>query len=78
MDVDVRHLTGSCQSPHPTKPQLGYRALLWRRPYNSGRVRVAEWTCDCANVFYELCEAAGLAFIRKTIKGRAVMDPTRG
>ncbi len=59
----------SCLSPHPARPQPGCRDLVWREPYVTGRIRVIEWTCECAAEVYELCEAAGLAFIRKTTGG---------
>lgn len=32
------------------------------------RVRVVAWTCDCRAVFYELCQARGMAFIRRTLQ----------
>jgi hypothetical protein len=34
------------------------------------RVRVRDYTCDCQPTFYELCQAGGVRFIRRTSKGR--------
>ncbi|MEU8248601.1 hypothetical protein [Nonomuraea sp. NPDC048916] len=39
-------------------------------------MRVRDHTCDCQAVFYELCQAGGLRFIRRTSRkgGRMVVD----
>ncbi|MGN9838105.1 hypothetical protein ACTMTI_08280 [Nonomuraea sp. H19] len=50
-------------------PELrpGYTPLRWDPIWSPGeRVRVREYTCDCQPTFYELCQAGGLRFIRRT------------
>ncbi|GAA4182282.1 hypothetical protein GCM10022252_07960 [Streptosporangium oxazolinicum] len=45
--------------------------LTWHKARRFGRVRVAAWTCHEHRVtFYELCDAGGLSFIRKTVQGK--------
>lgn len=40
----------------------------------SERVRVRDYTCECQPVFYELCQAGGQRYIRRTTrKGRRVV-----
>ena len=47
----------------------GCVSLTWNRARRFGRVRVAAWTCHEHRVtFYELCDAGGLSFIRKTVQ----------
>ncbi|GAA2876000.1 hypothetical protein GCM10010517_37050 [Streptosporangium fragile] len=43
-------------------------------------MRVIAWTCECQDVFYELCQTGGQAFIRRTVKtgkGRGVRETCR-
>ena len=43
---------------------------MWNVPHDTGReVRVLAWTCECGNPFYELCQAGGQRFIRRTRNG---------
>lgn len=56
-----------CLSPHVSKTKPEHMRLVWRPPYHAeDRVRVMAWTCDCRPSFYELCHAAGVAYIRRT------------
>ncbi|MBG0827547.1 hypothetical protein HS041_07195 [Planomonospora sp. ID67723] len=65
-----------CPSLHLPPVRDEHRALTWYGAARFGRVRVVAWTCHQHRVtFYELCEAGGLAFIRRTVDrdgGRAV------
>jgi hypothetical protein len=40
------------------------------------RVKVRDYTCDCRPVFYELCQAGGVRFIRRTtrVRGKLVIE----
>lgn len=45
--------------------------LAWHGSRRFGRVRVVAWTCHEHRVtFYELCDAGGLSFIRKTVQDK--------
>ncbi|MEU8271290.1 hypothetical protein AB0B89_29540 [Sphaerisporangium sp. NPDC049002] len=57
-----------CLSPHLPLPQSGCERLTWLPPVDATRVRVVAWTCDCRAVFFELCEAGGMAFVRRTVQ----------
>ncbi|GAA3035423.1 hypothetical protein GCM10017559_73750 [Streptosporangium longisporum] len=48
-----------------------HQSVDWRpeRP-RAGRLRIKEHTCDCRPVFYELCQAGGLMFVRRTERTR--------
>jgi hypothetical protein len=42
----------------------------WLVPTRFGdHYRVRSWTCDCRKVYYELCAAGGLAFLRRVAQG---------
>ncbi|GGL50598.1 hypothetical protein GCM10014719_59910 [Planomonospora parontospora subsp. antibiotica] len=56
-----------CLSPHLPLPQSQCKRLDWHPPRLGERVRVIAWTCKCRVPFYELCEAGGQAFIRRTV-----------
>jgi hypothetical protein len=44
-------------------------AVEWREPApRCTRIRVKEHTCECPGTIYELCQARGLWFIRRTIR----------
>ncbi|GGO29002.1 hypothetical protein GCM10010116_58140 [Microbispora rosea subsp. aerata] len=58
-----------CVSPHvPDRRQRGCAKLEWFKPSNGARVRVLAWTCDCLAIVYELCQAGGQGFIRRTLQ----------
>ncbi|TMR89360.1 hypothetical protein EJK15_61240 [Nonomuraea basaltis] len=72
-----------CIGVHVPELRAGYTLLKWEstRP-PAERVRVREYTCDCQPTFYELCQAGGLLFIRRTRRrGREILidesAPTR-
>ncbi|MEU9887067.1 hypothetical protein [Sphaerisporangium sp. NPDC051011] len=65
-----------CLSPHLPIPQTGCQRLVWLPPGDSSRVRVLAWTCDCRSVFFELCHAGGMAFIRRTVQKRKAPEVT--
>ncbi|MFC4062389.1 hypothetical protein ACFOWE_29160 [Planomonospora corallina] len=65
-----------CPSLHLPPARDGHQALDWYGSARFGRVRVVAWTCHAHRVaFYELCEAGGLSFIRRTVdqNGRRVV-----
>lgn len=67
----------SCLSPHLPSPQASCVKLDWYPARPDGRPRTIAWTCDCRSVYYELCEAAGLGFIRRVAKvGQGVVAET--
>ncbi|GLW08491.1 hypothetical protein Misp01_36210 [Microtetraspora sp. NBRC 13810] len=45
--------------------------IYWQesRP-RADRVRIKAYTCDCQPTFYELCQAGGLLYIRRTSRER--------
>ncbi|GIH47421.1 hypothetical protein SAMN05421833_11780 [Microbispora rosea] len=56
-----------CLSPHWEMRQKDHVKLVWHKPFEGvERVRALAWTCDCRAVVYELLQAGGQAFIRKT------------
>ncbi|WP_440071138.1 hypothetical protein [Streptosporangium sp. OZ121] len=56
---------------HAAPLQVGYEPIDWRpeRP-RADRLRIKEHTCDCLPTFYELCQAGGLMFVRRTERAR--------
>ncbi|MEV0614049.1 hypothetical protein AB0I81_12060 [Nonomuraea sp. NPDC050404] len=58
-----------CLSPHVSPPTSHCEPLKWNVPIQDGRVLL--WTCDCTGTFYELRQAGGLRFIRRTRRDRA-------
>ncbi|MEU4831931.1 hypothetical protein [Streptosporangium sp. NPDC023615] len=56
---------------HAAPLQVRYEPIDWRpeRP-RADRLRIREYTCDCLPVFYELCQAGGLMFVRRTERTR--------
>jgi hypothetical protein len=64
---NVVSLIADCLSFHVAPPRPDHMRLVWRDPFKAeDRVRVAAWTCDCVDTVYELCHAAGQAYIRRT------------
>lgn len=59
-----------CLSPHVPPPQLSCVKLYWYPARTGERPRTVAWTCDCPDVYYELCESGGLGFIRRVAKER--------
>ncbi|SEN21561.1 hypothetical protein SAMN05660976_07064 [Nonomuraea pusilla] len=59
----------SCLSPHLPLPQGACTKLDWYPSRNDERCRVTEWTCSCRSVYYELCQAGGLGFVRRVVQG---------
>jgi hypothetical protein len=60
---------------HVADPREGCVGVDWSEPTpRTTRVRVREITCECSSVIYEVCQAAGLMFIRRTVRaGRSVV-----
>lgn len=52
-------------SAHPEPLKDGHTRI------RAASIRVRSHTCDCTPTPYELCEAAGLAFIRRTVRSSA-------
>ncbi|WP_433501697.1 hypothetical protein ACQP1K_29100 (plasmid) [Sphaerimonospora sp. CA-214678] len=51
--------------------QPGAVTVRWLKPQpRCPRIRVKEHTCECRARIYELCQAGGLFFIRRTDRGR--------
>ncbi|MDP9845812.1 hypothetical protein [Streptosporangium lutulentum] len=60
---------------HPGVLRVGHQSIDWRPTLpRAGRVRVKEHTCDCLATFYELCQAGGLMFVRRTHRLRGVVS----
>lgn len=60
----------TCLAAHVPRPRPGHAALHWAPPRPlTERVRVRDYTCTCQLVSYELCQAGGLFFIRRTRRG---------
>lgn len=70
-----------CLSPHVAPPHKNCMRLRWHLPFKGvDRVRVLLWTCPCKAVVYELCQAGGQVFIRRTLQhedGSAVHETFR-
>ncbi|MFD8528609.1 hypothetical protein ACFV0L_14460 [Streptosporangium canum] len=65
---------GTYHGVHPAAPQADYEWLMWRDcAPRADRVRIREHTCECRTVVYELCQAGGLLFIRRTYRSDAVL-----
>ncbi|WP_329084818.1 hypothetical protein [Streptosporangium sp. NBC_01469] len=60
-----------CLSPHVLPARSHCEALTWHPPRGDTQVRVVRWTCDCDPLFYELCQAGGVRFIRRTRRSRS-------
>ncbi|MEU7892960.1 hypothetical protein AB0B45_08840 [Nonomuraea sp. NPDC049152] len=59
-----------CVSRHVADLVDAYVPIDWAAEApRADRVRVKSFTCDCMPVFYELCQAAGLMFIRRLSRG---------
>ncbi|TMR14307.1 hypothetical protein ETD86_29005 [Nonomuraea turkmeniaca] len=56
----------SCMGTHVPVPRSGYTPLRWDPEQPGARARVRAYTCDCQPTYYELCQAGGLLFIRRT------------
>ncbi|GES15221.1 hypothetical protein Amac_088180 [Acrocarpospora macrocephala] len=55
---------------HVAPAQAGCEVLLWLVPVaRADRTRVRQHTCECRATIYELCQAGGLRFIRRTVRG---------
>ncbi|SNS61722.1 hypothetical protein SAMN05216276_1012140 [Streptosporangium subroseum] len=55
--------------------QAKHEPIDWRPSLSrAGPARVKEHTCDCRATFYELCQAGGLMFIRRTHRLRGAVD----
>ncbi|RVX38059.1 hypothetical protein EDD27_0349 [Nonomuraea polychroma] len=67
----------SCLGIHVPEPRPNRTVLRWApvQP-TAGRVRVRAYTCDCQPTFYELCQAGGQLFIRRTqrLGARVLVD----
>ncbi|NBE97475.1 hypothetical protein FE391_29610 [Nonomuraea sp. KC401] len=60
-------------------PELcpGFIRLTWDPVWAvEKRIRVCDYTCDCVPTFYELCQAGGQYFIRRTrrVGGEVLVD----
>lgn len=66
-----------CRDPHVLSARSHCEALLWNAPKDprgKERVRLVTWTCDCGPAFFELCEAGGMRFIRRTQRVRGTLS----
>ncbi|GAA3413753.1 hypothetical protein GCM10018952_31590 [Streptosporangium vulgare] len=59
-----------CLSPHVLPVRSHCEEMTWHPARGDGQARVVRWTCDCDAAFYELCQAGGLRFIRRTTRAR--------
>lgn len=58
-----------CLSPHVPLPQGTCAKLDWHPSRWDEQCRVIDWTCPCRSVYYELCQAGGLGFVRRITQG---------
>lgn len=55
---------------HIAPMQRQHERLRWTEPgRRTQRIRVKLHTCDCKATIYEFCQAGGLLFIRRTVRG---------
>ncbi|MEU0564758.1 hypothetical protein ABZ297_05060 [Nonomuraea sp. NPDC005983] len=60
---------GEFHGVHFAPPQPGHVEVDWGVPVSRcNRVRVREHTCECDSVLFELCQAGGQLFIRRTLR----------
>ncbi|TDE58147.1 hypothetical protein E1295_05925 [Nonomuraea mesophila] len=63
--------------PHAEPPKPDRVTLTWHEPsIRVPRIRVVSHTCQCQAVTYELCAAAGQAFVRRTDRGTGAVHET--
>jgi hypothetical protein len=66
-----------CVAPHVPSALPDHMEIVWLdRLRAEDRVRVITWTCDCQAVYYELCHAAGRAYIRRTLRKDGTVHET--
>ncbi|GAA2215794.1 hypothetical protein GCM10009850_112620 [Nonomuraea monospora] len=59
-------------SEHPEPLKDGHTKITWSPSTNRAvSIRVRRHTCGCVPTSYELCAAAGLAFIRRIVRSSA-------
>lgn len=64
--------TEDFHSAHPEPARNGLTKISWSASTDRAvSIRVRSHTCGCVPTSYELCEAAGLAFIRRTVRSSA-------
>ncbi|WP_327105520.1 hypothetical protein [Nonomuraea glycinis] len=64
-----------CHGSHPAPPREGYTEITWSEPVpRCSSIRVRAHTCGCVQTSYELCSAAGLMRIRRTLHGGQVSE----
>ncbi|WP_319018610.1 hypothetical protein [Microbispora sitophila] len=52
---------------HPAAAQEGHEEVVWHKCQpRVSRVRVRRHTCGCKPLMFELCQAGGLLFVRRT------------
>lgn len=55
---------------HVGPPQVDRAVIGWELPTSRcTRIRVRQATCECKATIFEECEAGGLRFIRRTVRG---------
>jgi len=64
--------TENFHSAHPEPAKNGLAKISWApATARAVSIRVKSHTCGCVPTSYELCEAAGLAFIRRAVRSPA-------
>ncbi|WP_084464546.1 hypothetical protein [Microtetraspora fusca] len=67
---DAKALLTEYHGLHVAPTQKQHDKIRWIAPTSrSSRIRVREHTCECKATIYELCQAGGLTFIRRTVRG---------
>ncbi len=57
---------------HAAAAQPDAATVRWLKPHSRcARIRVKEHTCECRARIYELCQAGGLFFVRRTDRSRS-------
>ncbi|MFF3669869.1 hypothetical protein [Microtetraspora malaysiensis] len=55
---------------HVAPLQKAHEKLAWMVPaQRANKVRVHLHTCECRATIYELCQAGGLRFVRRSVRG---------
>ncbi|MEO3803502.1 hypothetical protein [Nonomuraea sp. B1E8] len=63
--------------PHVEPPLAGHVKLTWYDAFaRAPRIRVISHTCECRDVTYALCAAAGLGFVRRADRKRKTVHET--
>lgn len=69
-----------CFSRHPARAHAACIPIAWVPAQPMAElVRVRDYTCDCEETYYELCQVSGIRFIRRLSRGggRLIVEESR-